>query len=104
MLRIEGGLFFANAGPVVREIRGAARADEVHSIVIDAETVPFIDLTAAQALDQVARELEADGFGVVIARNIGQVRDVIHAAPGDWLLEAAYPTVDQAVKQVAAER
>ncbi len=104
VLRIEGGLFFANAGPVVREIRGAARADEVHSIVIDAETVPFIDLTAAQALDQVARELEADGVRVVIARNIGQVRDVIHAAPGDSLLEAAYPTVDQAVKQVAAER
>jgi hypothetical protein len=41
--------------------------------------------------------------GVVIARNVGQVRDVIHAAPGDSILDAAYPTVDQAVKQVVAE-
>ena len=104
VLRIEGGLFFANAAPVAAEIRSAARRDDVHAVVIDAETVPFIDVTAAQVLDQVARELQADGVRVVIARNIGQVRDVIHAAPGDSILDAAYPTVDEAVKRVVAER
>ena len=85
------------------EIRSAARRADIHSVVIDAETVPFIDVTAAQVLDQVARELLADGVRVVIARNIGQVRDVIHAAPGDSILDAAYPTVDQAVTRVVAE-
>jgi sulfate permease, SulP family len=103
VLRIEGGLFFANAEPVARELRGTAKRADVHTIVIDAETVPYIDVTAAQVLDQVARELGADGVRVVIARNIGQVRDVIQAAPGDSILDAAYPTVDQAVKQVIAE-
>jgi SulP family sulfate permease len=103
VLRIEGGLFFANAEPVAREIRGTARRAGIHAIVIDAETVPFIDVTAAQVLDQVARELGADGVRVVIARNVGQVRDVIHAAPGDSILDAAYSTVGQAVKQVVAE-
>ena len=81
VLRIEGGLFFANAGPVAAEIRRAAGRDDVDAVVIDAETVPFIDVTAAQVLDQVARELNADGVRLVIARNIGQVRDVLHAAP-----------------------
>ncbi len=104
VLRIEGGLFFANAGPVAAEIRSAARRGDVHAVVIDAETVPFIDVTAAQVLDQVARELLADGVRVVIARNIGQVRDVIHAAPGDSILDTAYPTVDEAVTRVVAER
>ena len=28
---------------------------------------------------------------------------LIHAAPGDSILDAPYPTVDQAVKQVVAE-
>jgi hypothetical protein len=51
----------------------------------------------------VARELEADGVRVVVARNVGQVRDVIRAAPGESILDAPYPTVDQAVKQVVAE-
>ena len=47
VLRIEGGLFFANATPVAAEIRSAAHRDDVHAVVVDAETVPFIDVTAA---------------------------------------------------------
>lgn len=104
VLRIEGGLFFANAGPIAAEIRRAARREDIHAIVIDAETMPFIDITAAQILDQVARELRSDEVRLVLARNIGQVRDVIHAAPGDSILETAFPTVDEAVERVAAER
>ena len=103
VLRIEGGLFFANADAVAAEIRSAARRDDVHAIVIDAETMPFIDVTAAQVLDQVARELRADGVRLVIARNVGQVRDVLDAAPGDSILDTAYPTVDQAVTRLVAE-
>ncbi len=103
VLRIEGGLFFANATPVAAEIRSAARRDDVHAVVVDAETVPFIDVTAAQILDQLARELRADGVRLVIARNIGQVRDVVRAALGDSILDTAYPTVDEAVTRVVAE-
>ena len=104
ILRIEGGLFFANAGPVAAAIHRAAERDDVDAVVIDAETVPFIDVTAAQVLDQVARALHADGVRLVIARNIGQVRDVLHAAPGESILDTAYPTVDEAVTKVIAER
>ena len=104
VLRIEGGLFFANAAPIAAEIRSAARRDDVHAVVIDAETMPFIDVTAAQVLDRVARELRADGVRLVIARDIGQVRDVLDTAPGDSILDASYPTVDEAVKRVVAER
>ena len=104
ILRIEGGLFFANAGPVASAIHRAAGRDDVDAVVIDAETVPFIDVTAAQVLDQIARALHADGVRLVIARNIGQVRDVLHAAPGESILDTAYPTVDEAVTKVIAER
>ena len=102
VLRIEGGLFFANAGAIAAEVRSAARRDHVHAIVIDAETMPFIDVTAAQVLDQVARELRASGVRMVIARDVGQVRDVLGAAPGDSILDYAYPTVDQAVTRLVA--
>ncbi len=104
VLRIEGGLFFANAGPIAAEIRSAARRDDVDAIVIDAETMPFIDVTAAGVLDQVARELRADGVRLVIARSIGQIRDVLRTAPGDSVLDVSYPTVDEAVKRLLAER
>jgi sulfate permease, SulP family len=104
VLRIEGGLYFANATPLAAEIRSAAHRDDVHAVVVDAETVPFIDVTAAKILDQLARELQADGIRLVIARNIGQVRDVVGAALGDSILDTAYPTVDEAVRRVVAER
>jgi sulfate permease, SulP family len=104
VLRIEGGLYFANATPLAAEIRSTAHRDDVHAVVVDAETVPFIDVTAAQILDQLARELQADGIRLVIARNIGQVRDVVGAALGDSILDTAYPTVDEAVRRVVAER
>ena len=104
VLRIEGGLYFANATPLAAAIRSAAHRDDVHAVVVDAETVPFIDVTAVQILDQLARELQADGIRLVIARNIGQVRDVVGAAMGDSILDTAYPTVDEAVTRVLAER
>ena len=104
VLRIEGGLFFANAAAIAADIRSAARSDDVHAIVIDAETMPFIDVTAAQVLDQVARELRANGVRLVIARDVGQVRDVLDTAPGDSILDYAYPTVDQAVTRLVADR
>jgi high affinity sulfate transporter 1 len=104
VLRIEGGMFFANAAPVSAAIRRAALRDDVHTVVIDAETMPFIDVTGARYLDQLARELEASGVRVLIARNIGQVRDVIHAAPGDSILDTAYPTIAEAVSEATAGR
>ena len=103
VLRIEGGLYFANATPLAAEIRSAAHRDDVHAVVVDAETVPFIDVTAAQILDQLAGELQADGIRLVIARNIGQVRDVVGTTLGDSIIDTAYPTVDEAVTRVVAD-
>ena len=103
MLRIEGRLFFANAGRSPPRVRSTARRDHVHAIVIDAETMPLIDVTAAQVLDQVARELQANGVRLVIARDVGQVRDVLDAPPGDSICYA-YPTVDQAITRLVSDR
>ncbi|MFN8164174.1 MAG: hypothetical protein U0R26_10205 [Solirubrobacterales bacterium] len=40
---------------------------------------------------------------MVIARDIGQVRDVVHG-PGRFDFDIAYPTVDEAVTRIANER
>ena len=51
VLRVEGGLFFANADTSAAHRPTRARRDGVHAVVLDAETIPFIDVTAAQMLD-----------------------------------------------------
>jgi SulP family sulfate permease len=79
VLRVESGLFFANAEYVRAAVMHVA-ARKPFAIVLDCETVPFIDVTAARMLDELTASLRARGIRLVIAREIGQVRDVLTAS------------------------
>jgi sulfate permease, SulP family len=94
VVRVEGGLFFANADAVRAHLR--EQAHDVRALVLDAETVPFIDVSAARMLYETARDLEASGVRLLIARDIGQVRDVLHRTEDAPL--RAFPTVREAVE------
>ena len=59
VLRVEAGLFFANADHVRDAIRAHASEDGVKAVVLDAETVPDIDVTAAEMLLAAARRPRA---------------------------------------------
>ena len=95
VLRVEGGLFFANADAVREQIRRHAASPGTRGVVLDAETMPFIDVTAASMLAELFDDLRRDGIQLVLARDIGQVRDFLGqlgepTAP-------AYPSVEAAV-------
>ena len=66
VLRPESGLFFANAYAIRDAIR-AQVADGTRAIVLDAETVPSIDVTAVDMLVASARDLRRDGIKLVLA-------------------------------------
>ena len=94
MLRLEGGLFFADADHVRAAVRARARRDAVRAVVLDLETVPFVDVTGAGMLATLSEELDAAGVRLFVARDVGQVRDVLRTAGGEQRL---YPTIDAAV-------
>ena len=96
VLRVEGGLFFANADAVRARIRTRASQPGTKAVVLDAETVPFIDFTAATMLAELAAEVERDGVALLIARDIGQVGDVLRGV-ADGPPIRTYPTVEDAV-------
>ena len=75
--RVEGGLFFANADTVRTALRADAARPGTHAVVLDAETVPFVDVTAVRMLVELADTLETAGVRFAIAHDIGQVRDVL---------------------------
>ena len=95
VLRVEGALFFADADHV--RGRGAQRAerDGVHAVVLDLETVPFVDVTAAEMLGRLRDELDARGVRLYVARDVGQVRDVLRRTGED---RRVYPTIADAVR------
>jgi SulP family sulfate permease len=99
ILRVEGPLFFANADAVRDRIRTQAANDDIKAVVIDAETVPAIDVTAGGMLLKLGVELQGKDKRLVLAREIGQVREAIDhtgAGPAPSVLEN-YPTVRAAV-------
>ncbi|WP_368732984.1 SulP family inorganic anion transporter [Streptomyces alkaliphilus] len=97
VLRVEGGIYFANTEQIRSEVRGAAARKRVRAVVIDAETVPFIDVGAVRMLDDLAGELEESGVRLLLARDVGQVRDVLRTAGAEKELRRVYPTVRAAV-------
>ena len=92
VLRVEAGLFFANTDHVRQAV--LAHAHDVKAVVLDAETIPFVDVTAAEMLRALAEDLERRGVRLLVARDVGQVRDVL----GDEN-QRIYPTVEAAVTQ-----
>ena len=95
VLRCESALFFANTDAV----RGAIRAnieEDTNAVVLDAETVPAIDVTAVNMLIQLADDLRRDGIKLVVARDVGDVRELVRLGASDTPLPR-YPTVKAAV-------
>jgi SulP family sulfate permease len=101
VLRPETGLFFANAEAVRDRVRAEVIRSGASAVVLDAETMPFIDLSAIRVLDGLADDLERDGVQFAIARDVGQVRDLMGEAARTESLRRVYPTVRAAIAALA---
>lgn len=99
VVRPESGLFYANADNVHAAVRARLDAHTL-AVVLDAESIPVIDVTATDMLTQLADELDRRGVRLLIARDVGQVRDLLHQAGATGLVDHIYPTVDAAVTAV----
>jgi MFS superfamily sulfate permease-like transporter len=100
ILRVESSLFFANADEVSQAVRAHAATKGTRVVVLDAETVPAIDVTAVRMLAELTESLERQGVRLLVAREIGQVRDVVGRVATDTTPEGVYPTVQAAVQAV----
>ena len=102
VIRVESGLFFANSDHV-RERIEALRTPATRVVVLDAETSPFIDISAAEMLAQLAESLRRDGIELRIARDIGQFRDVMRSAVPEAFHHEVFRTIDEALNAPPAE-
>jgi hypothetical protein len=65
--------------------------------------MPFVDVSAVGMLEELARQLEGDGVQLLLAGDIGQVRDVLRRAAREQGPET-YPTVRDAVAAASRAR
>jgi SulP family sulfate permease len=96
VVRVESELFFANADHV-RDTVLSLVTDKTVAVVLDAETIPSIDVTGAAMLVALRERLAHRHIQLLVAKSIGQVRDVVRAAEPIADVPGRYDTIDQAV-------
>jgi SulP family sulfate permease len=99
--RVDAPLFFANSGRVAERIRtlAAACGPELRYLILDAETVYYLDATAAETMADLTVELRERGCEVLLARARGRVLAALRANPyreGATRELPAFPGVRQA--------
>ncbi|WP_280348391.1 SulP family inorganic anion transporter [Nocardia neocaledoniensis] len=102
VVRVESGLFFANAD-YVRERIEALCTEQTRIVVLDAETSPTLDVTAVSALLALRKDLAQRRVDFRIARTVAQFGDELgSAAHGDTPI-GVYPTVAAATADLPAQ-
>jgi anti-anti-sigma factor len=97
VVRPESELFYANAENVHGAIRGNM-TNRTRAVVLDLESVPAIDFTATEMLFALDDELTNRGVRLVIARESGQVGDVLRQAGAGHLIDDVFPSVEAALR------
>ena len=104
--RWEAPLFFANAGAFRRQIRHLARERRPRWIVLQCEAITDIDVTAAEMLEQLDRELNQKGVHVAFAEMRTRLQDLTLRYGLFKTLDRDhfYPTVKEALDAIAGRR
>ena len=102
--RWEAPLFFANAGRFREQIRTLVRTERPSWVVLQCEAITDIDLTAAEMLEQLDKELNGLGIHLAFAELRGRLQDrVLRYGLYETIdREHFYPTLTAALADVEA--
>ena len=106
MFRLDAELFFANATYFrdrVQEQRATADPP-ARAILVDAEAIHNLDITAAEMLKELASELADDGIELLFARVHQTVREMMQRSGVEDAVgpDHIYPTIQEAVDDFLA--
>ena len=103
--RWEAPLFFANAGAFRRQIRHLVRERQPRWVVVQCEAVTDVDITAAGMLEQLDKELNAQGIHMAFVELRTRLQQLVQRY---GLLETLdrdhfYPSIETALAAIRAE-
>ena len=85
--RFSGTLFFANVGTFQEDIERAVTPD-IRQVIVDGRGIGSIDITAAERLPVIYRNLEKKGVRFFMTEHPGVVNDLLYKYDDEKLLEA----------------
>jgi high affinity sulfate transporter 1 len=104
VFRWEAPLFFANASMFRQEVRRLVKSSDAHWVVVQCEAITDIDVTAADMLERLDRELNQRGVHLVFVDLRSRLHDLVTRY---GLLETLdqrhfYDSLDDALTDIAA--
>ena len=105
IFRWEAPLFFANAGIFRQEIRRLVRRRDPRWVVLQCEAITDIDVTAADMLDQLDKELNDKGINVVFVEMRTRIQDLLerYGLFATFTREHVYPSIALALRGIEEE-
>jgi high affinity sulfate transporter 1 len=105
VFRWEAPLFFANAGLFRQALRALVRESHPSWLVLQCEAVTDIDVTAAEKLEQLDRQLNEEGVHLAFVGVRGRLQELLLRYGLFETLDRAhfYPSVAAALAAIAAE-
>ena len=106
VFRWEAPLFFANAGQFRDQVRALVRDHSPSVVVLQCEAVTDIDVTAAEVLEDLDRELNDRGVHLAFVELRDRLRSLVTRYGLDSTLdrEHFYPSIEVAIRELADER
>ncbi len=100
--RWEAPLFFANAGMFRQQIRHLVRDSRPGWVVLQCEAITDIDVTAADMLEQLDTELNAQGIHLAFVELRGRLQDLVYRYGLFETLDRDhfYDTIDEALTAI----
>jgi SulP family sulfate permease len=79
IIRFDGQLYFGNSNYFKKELsdRMKLKGDQLSAVILNAESINYIDSTATLMLKQFIKEVKGKGVRFVVAGAIGPTRDII---------------------------
>jgi len=104
--RWEAPLFFANAGAFRQQIRKLVRERSPEWVVLECEAITDIDVTAAEMIEQLDRELNAAGVHMAFVEMRTRLQDLVQRYGLYETLDRDhfYPTMEAALDAIPDER
>jgi MFS superfamily sulfate permease-like transporter len=104
VFRWEAPLIFANSGLFRRQVRSLVREKQARWVVLECEAVTDVDVTAAEMLDQLDKQLNEGGVHLAFVELRTRLQDLIL---GYGLFETLdrdhfYPSIEAAIAAIAA--
>ncbi|MCZ8134641.1 MAG: STAS domain-containing protein, partial [Algoriphagus sp.] len=77
ILRIESNLLYFNAEFVEHQILILSNSPEVHTVILDLSSCPFVDITGGKTLVKINEELKSQNKELKIVGALAEVRDIL---------------------------